>query len=316
MNTTPIDLQRLSCHSIQAAAREARGGHAQMAKNVCARIQSSGIGQFAIVPNTANTNETWVRYTDPRGFQGVLRFAQRGTIYDGFVNTQPIIQPDAKSSTDLSADLLWIAVRGTATTDPLIHNAAHYVSCLQTEGTPCTTQRNIVRGIAEHAARQSIATIDARANAQWAYFDRFFAEAKRRDDNDSDLDVLIEIYRRHAQARHTSPSSTLHEAQARLEVAQRCYKAFTESKHFDAFIFDEGDCTTRVVHRERKRCPNRCPSIFDRRSDYYSIVRKETTCTLGAVAKASHQSSSTNQMDDCSCKTKSQRSRRRSLRAR
>lgn len=81
----------------------------------------------------------------------------------------------------------------------------------------------------------------------WRKVDTFIAAAKQRDDNDSDLDVLMGIRNGHYRSCFLGVPSTSTAAQTHLDCANQMLGAFQASESLKAFVMEEGDCSTEAL---------------------------------------------------------------------
>lgn len=77
----------------------------------------------------------------------------------------------------------------------------------------------------------------------WQKVDTLIAAARQRDDNDSDLDVLVEIVHRYAGARPVATPTTYEAADLQCTYAQQMLKEFEGGKALKSLVLDEGDCS-------------------------------------------------------------------------
>lgn len=315
----PIALQQFVCQMLPEAMQAAKYPVDAFATNMCSALQRANIRSFAWEPQRNQVDGVIVHYTDARGMQGALRFARDMRVYDGVVNQRPLAI--GKNSKDQQvyrgARLVWAVLGASkdAKFDVRMRSAVQYLQCLFDSKKNCASAKQRAQDIAqreqlraaEHirreaarVAREKVARLDGDTQRMWKYFDDFFAEANRRDDNDSDLDVLIKIHGRYVHARPYGNSRDLSEAMARHAAVEKAYKEFTNSKHHDAYIFDEGDCTTVTTSSEDKPCPNACfypeTRMFNEYTEYYT----KETCALGDVAEATRNGSH-GSIHNCEC---------------
>lgn len=225
------------------------GVFTQGAQEVRGAIKKLGINdRVEVSPASGDAYGIVVKYSKLVGSTphiGELSFSST-QIREGLLS-KPIFESSPSSAT---SDVFALFVFGLdprltinlASWDPLIKSASDLYRCrMQNESeTACANERVVLQ-------EKVIDRTFAEAKAMWDKMDTLLTEARKRDDNDSDLDALERIVLRYAAARPILKPATLENAKMLLAESQKVLREFESHPALKSLVLDEGDCHVEKV---------------------------------------------------------------------
>lgn len=240
-------------------------------EQLCLAMTKDVIGDRVTIERSAEPGAVLISYKGVSGKRGFWMFDD-GRVSGDLSTTSPAYYLGDYSTLIIGAlfgvRALSPAGKETLSRDPY-QSAATYLRCLNQRGASrCRAVKNrlvaAVQDSENRAIEQDLKEAGTRLIAKgfqeaqqiWAKVDAFLAAATARDDNDSDLDVLLEIVHRHAATRPSVPASNSRDAGLQWSNADRMLKEFEGSEALRRLVYDEGDCKTSEYTSGFDNCPH------------------------------------------------------------
>lgn len=270
-----VNFRKLFCQDLRAVAAELDPYTEVDIEGFCSELQRVGTRDRVMIERGADPGSMRMTYTSTSGV-GHLWFSDNGEVHDGVLSEKPQFDLGPLPRIVIGAlfGMKALSADGQAAlrSDGVSASAMEYLRCLnQKKAARCVPEKKrLMTGVIEDAARRQRAADKSakdwvktdpelmrklglephpthRIHGQyeiakriWQRVDAFIVEAKRLNDNDSDLDILLEIVRRYSGARPVVFPATGEAADQQCAYAQQMLKEFESSPALRSFVLDEG----------------------------------------------------------------------------